>query len=146
MSNTGHSDQHREERIRVAIGVLIADGLVFIQQRRDVDEAQDGIWEFPGGKVHADETMLEGLQRELQEEIGIIMKHPKLLWRQEVDVDALELFFFIGSTDSFRVKLDTAHAYQSLLVPSSELLDYEMYKPNRIFIETVLLPHLSGAS
>ena len=31
----------------------------------------DSVWEFPGGRLHADETPHDGLTREIKEELGI---------------------------------------------------------------------------
>jgi 8-oxo-dGTP diphosphatase len=57
--------------ISVAAGVLLdRDGRALIAQRPG-GAHQEGWWEFPGGKIRADETPLQGLVRELSEEIGI---------------------------------------------------------------------------
>lgn len=54
----------------VAAALIDADGRVLVQQRRP-DRPMPGLWEFPGGKVEADETPEAALIRELEEELGI---------------------------------------------------------------------------
>ena len=54
-----------------AVGVIRReDGLVLLGER-PVGKPWAGYWEFPGGKVEVDETPIQALVRELQEELGI---------------------------------------------------------------------------
>lgn len=39
--------------------------------KRPADKQQGGFWEFPGGKLHSDETPQQALQRELREELDL---------------------------------------------------------------------------
>jgi mutator protein MutT len=56
--------------IEVAAGLVFRSGKLLITQR--YPEAHlGGLWEFPGGKRHADETFEACLHRELMEELGI---------------------------------------------------------------------------
>ena len=52
--------------VNVAVGVLIDDAGRVLVTRRAPEAHQGGLWEFPGGKVEADETLLEALARELR--------------------------------------------------------------------------------
>jgi 8-oxo-dGTP diphosphatase len=54
----------------VAVALIDADGRVLLAQR-PAGKAMAGLWEFPGGKVHAGETPEAALIRELKEELGI---------------------------------------------------------------------------
>ncbi len=63
--------------IVVAAALVDADGRVLIA-RRPEGKALAGLWEFPGGKLGANETPEEALIRELREELGIEVKAPCL--------------------------------------------------------------------
>jgi 8-oxo-dGTP diphosphatase len=54
----------------VVAAVIEKDGRILIGQRR-ADTAHALKWEFPGGKVEADETPAAALVRELREELEI---------------------------------------------------------------------------
>jgi 8-oxo-dGTP diphosphatase len=54
----------------VAAALIDGDGRLLIQQRPQ-GKAMAGLWEFPGGKVEADELPEMALIRELREELGI---------------------------------------------------------------------------
>lgn len=58
------------QSIRVAAGIIIKDDRVLISQR-PAGKHLAGYWEFPGGKVEANESDREALARELFEELGI---------------------------------------------------------------------------
>ena len=53
-----------------ACALVDADGRVLVAQR-PAGKAMAGLWEFPGGKLHAGETPERALIRELEEELGI---------------------------------------------------------------------------
>ncbi|WP_439594488.1 8-oxo-dGTP diphosphatase MutT [Falsiroseomonas sp.] len=53
-----------------ACALIDSDGRVLLA-RRPEGKPMAGLWEFPGGKVHAGETPEDALIRELKEELGI---------------------------------------------------------------------------
>ncbi len=60
--------------VHVAVGIISdAAGAVLLSQRSD-HVHQGGRWEFPGGKVEADESVEAALRRELREELGIVVQ------------------------------------------------------------------------
>lgn len=57
--------------IDVAVGILMrANGDVLLAQRPP-GKPYAGYWEFPGGKVEAEESILDALKREFVEELGV---------------------------------------------------------------------------
>jgi A/G-specific adenine glycosylase len=115
----------------VTAAVIRQNGRVLIA-RRPEDGLLGGLWEFPGGKVDAGETLPEGLQREIQEELDA-----------QVEVGAA-LGVYRHAFTHFRI---TLHAFECRLrngdrpvarehtainwVPVSELSDYPMGKVDR---------------
>jgi 8-oxo-dGTP diphosphatase len=56
--------------IRVVVGIIKKDDNLLVAQRPH-GKPYSGYWEFPGGKVEANESSECALKRELHEELGI---------------------------------------------------------------------------
>lgn len=80
LPRTGGADRQLKE---VAVGVLIRPDGCFLLTSRPKGKVYAGYWEFPGGKLEADETVAQALRRELQEEIGLVIG-TVTLWKTEV--------------------------------------------------------------
>lgn len=58
-----------------AVGVIQRDNGMVLLGERPAGKPWAAYWEFPGGKIEADETPEQALKRELQEELGITVTH-----------------------------------------------------------------------
>lgn len=58
------------KQVHVAVAVAVVNEDILIARRPD-DKHQGGLWEFPGGKVEANESVESALIRELDEEVAL---------------------------------------------------------------------------
>jgi len=71
MLSTAVKGDDKLKRVHVVAAVIVnAEGQILISKRHE-HAHQGGRWEFPGGKLEDDETVEQGLSRELVEELGI---------------------------------------------------------------------------
>ena len=63
-------EEQKPKLLVTAVALIDADGRVLMAQRPE-GKSMAGLWEFPGGKVHDDETPETALVRELKEELDI---------------------------------------------------------------------------
>jgi 8-oxo-dGTP diphosphatase len=61
------------KHLEVAIGIIHQASCVLICQRHNTGSFP-GLWEFPGGKIEPGERPEQSLIRELEEELGIVVK------------------------------------------------------------------------
>ena len=107
----------------VAAAVIRRNGQVFIAQRPDKG-LLGGMWEFPGGKIEADESLDACLKREICEELGV-----------DIEVGA-PFGVYQHAFTHFRI---TLHAFECLLMDgtpvANEHKDLRWVKPanSRIF-------------
>jgi 8-oxo-dGTP diphosphatase len=71
--------------VDVAVGVLLQPDGTFLLTSRPQGKVYAGYWEFPGGKLEADESVAQALARELSEELGIHVAVADVqLWKQQL--------------------------------------------------------------
>jgi 8-oxo-dGTP diphosphatase len=86
----------------VVAAVIWDDEKILVCQRRKWDTF-GLLWEFPGGKLEPNETPIEGLIRELREELGVEARIGPEIYRtrhryKETN-EPLELIFFLAEAD-----------------------------------------------
>ena len=59
------------KHIHVAAGVILNSEGQILLALRPKDKHKGGLWDFPGGKVEAGESVLQALARELLEEVSL---------------------------------------------------------------------------
>ena len=82
-------------RVNVVAAIIRRAGQILITRRFD-NVHLPGIWEFPGGKVEAGETLEVALQREILEELGIKIRVDEEFFRIDHDypTKSIRLHFF----------------------------------------------------
>ena len=106
-----------KKHIHVACALIERDGLVLAAQRSAVMNLPLK-WEFPGGKLEAGESAEECLQRELVEEMGVIITvgPPLPLQTHSYDTFTVTLYPFVCSMASDTITLHE-HAAITWLPP-----------------------------
>jgi 8-oxo-dGTP diphosphatase len=61
------------KHIHVAAGVILNSSRQVLLALRPKDRHKGGLWEFPGGKVEAGESVQQALARELLEELNLVV-------------------------------------------------------------------------
>lgn len=85
------------EHIIVVAAVIERDGR-FLVARRVKGTHLAGFWEFPGGKVHDDETQEDALRREILEELNTTITHMRKIFytAHAYPERVVELHFYRG--------------------------------------------------
>jgi len=60
--------------------ILTPDNELLLVRRSQTDDRHPGVWEIPGGRAEDGESTTDVVIRETQEEVGITLTHPKLIY------------------------------------------------------------------
>ncbi len=107
-----------KKEIKVVGAIIIKENKILCCQRGP-GRALANLWEFPGGKIEANETKVEALERELKEELKItvtIVEKEYAFCRYEYDFGFVNLTTFICYLESGEPQL-TEHLQAKWLAP-----------------------------
>lgn len=127
-------------RVHVAAAVIrAADGRVLIAKRPQ-DKHQGGLWEFPGGKVEAGESVEAALTRELKEELGIQVREARPLIRVVYDYPDKQVLLDAWEVSAYSGQAHGAEGQPLAWVSPRQLADYAFPTANRPILAAARLP------
>ncbi len=92
--------------VHVAVAVIQNNSGEYLIAKRPQETHQGGLWEFPGGKVENNESVLDALKREVLEEVGLTFKETEPIIQIHHNYADKAVFL-----DVFRVKGITGDAF-----------------------------------
>lgn len=126
--------------LQVAVGVVKnPEGQILISLRH-ADLHQGGLWEFPGGKIEASETVEQALARELKEELNITVTAatPLITVNHQYPDRLVRLNVFL--VEQFSGEAKSLEGQPFNWVAPAELEQYAFPEANRSIITAARLP------
>lgn len=128
--------------VHVAVAIIINDSNQILLARRPQGVHLEGLWEFPGGKIHHGESVRAAISRELMEEVGLydLQTRPLITIRHNYPQQSLILHAWL--VYQWR-GMPAGREGQSITWASiSTLPEYLMPPPDRFMINALQLPSL----
>lgn len=130
-----------KQRVHVAAAAIIsADKTKVLIARRPSGFDQGGLWEFPGGKLAPYETGLEGLKRELHEELGVEITRAQPLIRVHHEYADKRVLLDVWQVHEFAGEPFGREGQAVRWVPMEELTGYPFPEANLPILQAVMLP------
>lgn len=123
----------------VAAAVFDGSGRILITRRPD-HVHQGGLWEFPGGKIEAGESVSAALARELHEEVGIDIQQTRPLIRVSHAYPDKKVLLDVWRVDGFTGEAHGKEGQPFKWVRPEQLVDFSFPEANFPIIRAVQLP------
>ena len=107
------------------VGAAIIDGGRCLVAQRGPAMSLAGKWEFPGGKVESGEDPRRALEREIREELGLLIEVAERLGRGSSREGAREIVLDVYRARLIGGELDLLEHSQARWLETSELTDLD---------------------
>ena len=131
------------KRVEIVLGILEQDGKILLLHRCDKEPIWDKKWEFPGGKIEAEEPATDAICREVFEETGLqvtahefLLNH-KHLWDLEHKFIEVHIHLYRCEVEGLNVCIEPQHAYDSRWVTVEEAYQMDMLEANADMLRLV---------
>lgn len=118
--------------------------LIVREAKTDKDNVKIGLWGLPGGRLEPGESFYDGLQRELQEEVGILAEPIKPLYVGEWSPVIRNIphqiiaIFMLCSVKTDSVTLSKEHDRHAWIKPTAQNNYNMMMSPDSDVIDLIV--------
>ncbi len=128
------------KRVHVAVAVIENGCGDVLIARRASHQHMGGLWEFPGGKVEAGETVLQALQREIHEEIALTVNTAMPMLQIPFHYPDKHVLLDVWRVNDFSGTARGCEGQPVCWVPRSALSTYDFPPANRAILTALALP------
>ncbi len=113
-----------EKAIITALCMIYKDNKILLQDR--LKEDWRGIT-FPGGHIEKEESFVQGIKREVEEETGLTIHNPKICGIKQFQTEHDERYIvLLFKTDEFEGEVISSDEGEMIWIERENLLDYSL--------------------
>jgi 8-oxo-dGTP diphosphatase len=126
--------------VHVAVGIVRNPQGKILIAKRPAHVHQGDLWEFPGGKVEAGESLQQALQREMHEELGIDVTRSRPLIRIPYQYPDKQVLLDVWLIEAFSGAPHGKENQSIDWLPPSEMWERSFPAANQPIVQAVNLP------
>ena len=128
------------EPVHVAAGVITDSNGCVLLARRLPDTHLAGKWEFPGGKLESGETPLDGLRRELWEELAVDVQDARPLISFEYRYPDKHVKLDVFRISQYSGELRAVEGHELDWVSADKLRTVDLLEADKPIVTAIVLP------
>lgn len=122
--------------MKVAVAVIVNNHHQVLITKRPLHTSHGGQWEFPGGKIEADETPIAALYREVAEEVGLQINGAEFLTHVDHHYGLKKVTLFVYWVHDYEGTAVCCESQSDLRwVEIKDLGDYKFPEANKAIIQ-----------
>lgn len=126
------------KKIHVMVGILINSQNQICISKRLHHKHLGGYWEFPGGKKNQDESCLEALAREFDEELGVKILNAEPWFYCEHEYPEIRVYLDIWSIKKYSGDPYSREGQEVKLISVDQLAEYVFPEANQEIVARLL--------
>lgn len=123
--------------VHAVAGILQRDNKILVAER-PAGKPYSGYWEFPGGKIEANESGEQALIRELQEELGIVVNRAQFLFHHEYTYPDKIVYLELWRVTQFLGEPASQENQQLRWVSASEMMNMNWLEGNWAIVDNII--------
>ena len=131
----------RRESVELTVLCLIHRGQELLLQNR-VKEDWKG-YALPGGHVEPGESFVDAVVREMREETGLTVRHPKLCGVKQFPIENGRYLVLLFETEEFEGTVCSSEEGQMIWIPRGDLAKYDTVDDLEELLDVMLKPELT---